>query len=177
MHKFLFMNIVDIDGKKIEVTDISEAIKCFQPCNTKTKYTMLIGKVHLRMPAEDSLFTIAFAQQRHAERVSIGLPENEKSGIQIIYDFKKEYKREVKTYDQYTLKPIKTNNSSELSWQQANTGEKMLRLNGEIHFGSLFGIISKIPVFLGCLLAASLPITGFYIWWGRHNRFKRLVKL
>ena len=33
-----------------------------------------------------------------------------------------------------------------------------------IHTGSLGGIITRILWFLGALLGASLPLTGYYIW-------------
>jgi uncharacterized iron-regulated membrane protein len=42
--------------------------------------------------------------------------------------------------------------------------------SGAIHYGSIFGWPSKILMFFGCLVAASLPITGFYIWWGRRKK-------
>ncbi|MEO7990252.1 MAG: PepSY-associated TM helix domain-containing protein [Chryseolinea sp.] len=30
----------------------------------------------------------------------------------------------------------------------------------------------KILAFFASLIAASLPVTGFYIWWGRRNKNK-----
>lgn len=39
-----------------------------------------------------------------------------------------------------------------------------------IHTGSIFGIFGKIIVFLAVLIAASLPITGFLIWYRKKYR-------
>ncbi|MEO8961981.1 MAG: PepSY-associated TM helix domain-containing protein [Ginsengibacter sp.] len=49
-------------------------------------------------------------------------------------------------------------------------------MNYDIHTGQLLGLAGKILAFLASLIAASLPITGFYIWWGRKKK-KHKMKL
>lgn len=51
-----------------------------------------------------------------------------------------------------------------------NNGEKVQALNYDIHVGTIGGWPTKILTFLMSLVVASLPITGFYIWWGRKNK-------
>lgn len=51
-----------------------------------------------------------------------------------------------------------------------NWGEKMIAANYDIHTGSIFGIWTKILAFIISLICASLPITGFLVWWGRKNK-------
>jgi uncharacterized iron-regulated membrane protein len=46
-------------------------------------------------------------------------------------------------------------------------------MNYDIHIGSIFGLTGRIAMFLAVLIGASLPITGFYIWWGRNNKKKK----
>lgn len=48
------------------------------------------------------------------------------------------------------------------------------RSNFDFHTGRIraLGIGSKIVYFIIALIAASLPITGFYIWWGRRHKKK-----
>jgi uncharacterized iron-regulated membrane protein len=48
--------------------------------------------------------------------------------------------------------------------QNASTAEKIKNSIYGIHTGAIFGIASKIIVFLAVLVGASLPITGFIMW-------------
>jgi uncharacterized iron-regulated membrane protein len=56
--------------------------------------------------------------------------------------------------------------------------DKVARSNYDLHTGRIqaLGIGSKIIWFLAALMAASLPVTGFLIWWGRRRK-KPLVRL
>lgn len=42
-----------------------------------------------------------------------------------------------------------------------------------LHVGSWAGMWSKVPYFIVCLLGASFPITGVYLWWQKRSRRKR----
>jgi len=50
--------------------------------------------------------------------------------------------------------------------------DKVMRSNYDFHTGRIriLGIGSKIIYFLASLFAASLPVTGFLIWWGRRKK-------
>lgn len=51
--------------------------------------------------------------------------------------------------------------------------EKQLKVDNAIwvlHMGNWMGQFGKFITFLGGLIASSLPITGFYIWWGRRKK-------
>ncbi|WP_173969746.1 PepSY-associated TM helix domain-containing protein [Flavobacterium bizetiae] len=48
----------------------------------------------------------------------------------------------------------------------------LMRSNYSLHIGAIGGIPTKIVYFLGSLICASLPVTGFYIWWGRKKKQK-----
>uniref|UniRef100_UPI0039A481AD PepSY-associated TM helix domain-containing protein n=1 Tax=Ornithobacterium rhinotracheale TaxID=28251 RepID=UPI0039A481AD len=55
-----------------------------------------------------------------------------------------------------------------------NFGEKVIAANYDIHVGAIGGIWTKILAFIASLICASLPITGFLVWWGRNNKkYKR----
>lgn len=54
-----------------------------------------------------------------------------------------------------------------------NFGEKAVAANYDIHVGAIFGIWSKILAFISSLICASLPITGFLVWWGRRKKNKK----
>ncbi len=50
--------------------------------------------------------------------------------------------------------------------------DKIAKTNFDFHTGRIriLGLGSKIIYFLASLIAASLPITGFLIWWGRNQK-------
>lgn len=54
-----------------------------------------------------------------------------------------------------------------------NAGEKIIGMNYDIHVGAIGGLAGKIIAFLVSLVCASLPITGFYIWWGKQKKKKK----
>lgn len=69
-------------------------------------------------------------------------------------------------FDQKTLetRPVK-HQYGKLS--ESKFADTLMRLNYDVHVGSVFGIPGKLIMCLFSLLIASLPITGFLIWYGR----------
>jgi uncharacterized iron-regulated membrane protein len=67
-------------------------------------------------------------------------------------------------YDQYSGKLVKS-----MTFDKLNRGEKMLYMNYDIHVGAILGIPGKILAFIVSLICASLPITGFMIYWGKRT--------
>jgi uncharacterized iron-regulated membrane protein len=67
-------------------------------------------------------------------------------------------------------------NSGELlhthDMKDKNFGEKAVGANYDIHVGSILGLPTKIIAFIVSLICASLPVTGFMIWWGRRKKKK-----
>jgi len=49
----------------------------------------------------------------------------------------------------------------------SNTAEWISRSNFGLHTGFIGGLTTKILYFIASLICASLPITGFYVWWGK----------
>src|SRR5690606_36647497 len=54
-------------------------------------------------------------------------------------------------------------------------GEKMRSLNFDLHVGSIGGMFTRILAFLISLICASLPVTGFIIWYNKHKKRKKSV--
>lgn len=50
------------------------------------------------------------------------------------------------------------------------------RSNYSLHVGAIGGLTTKIIYFAASLICASLPLTGFYIWWGRKKKKKAAFK-
>ncbi|KUJ61856.1 hypothetical protein AR687_09835 [Flavobacteriaceae bacterium CRH] len=74
-------------------------------------------------------------------------------------------------FDQYTGKLLNTK-----TYADKNNGEKIRSLNYAIHSGGILGLPGKILAFFASLICASLPVSGFYIWWGRNNKKKKSTK-
>jgi uncharacterized iron-regulated membrane protein len=75
-------------------------------------------------------------------------------------------------YDQYTAKELTATGSYAGTFKDASAADKIVRMNYDLHVGAILGLPGKILVFFASLIAASLPVTGFMIWWGRKSRTK-----
>ncbi|WP_160717448.1 PepSY-associated TM helix domain-containing protein [Chitinophaga solisilvae] len=52
---------------------------------------------------------------------------------------------------------------------------QLRKANYGLHVGAIGGFATKLLYFLGSLICASLPVTGFYIWWHRGKKSGRKV--
>jgi uncharacterized iron-regulated membrane protein len=73
-------------------------------------------------------------------------------------------------YDQYTGARLKAKGSWDGAFAKAKFADKLMRLNYDMHVGAVLGIAGKLLAFFASLIAASLPVTGFLIWWGRKKK-------
>jgi uncharacterized iron-regulated membrane protein len=74
------------------------------------------------------------------------------------------------TFDQYTLKPLNRKDPYSIPYEKAGFGQKVRKMNYDIHIGAILGLPGKVMAFLAALIGASLPITGFLVWWGKRNK-------
>jgi uncharacterized iron-regulated membrane protein len=86
------------------------------------------------------------------------------------------YNRESYTFDQHTLKELKGTDVYSVAYADAGFGGKLRKMNYDIHIGSILGFPGKVLAFLASLIGASLPITGFLIWYGRKFKKKNAGK-
>ena len=78
-------------------------------------------------------------------------------------------------FDQYTMEELSVDHLYGRI-NDANNADLLRRMNYDIHVGAILGLPGKILAFFASLIFASLPITGFYIWWGRKNKKKEKNK-
>ena len=78
-------------------------------------------------------------------------------------------------YDQYTLQELPATGVYAGSFKDAGIADKIARMNYDIHVGAVFGITGKVLAFLGSLICASLPVTGFLVWRGRKKKKSKMV--
>tara|TARA_R110002050_G_scaffold154128_4_gene281934 strand:- start:6126 stop:7274 length:1149 start_codon:yes stop_codon:yes gene_type:complete len=82
------------------------------------------------------------------------------------------YDSDFRFFDQNTLEEIETPGIYG-KYKDANVADKIQRMNYDIHIGAIGGITGKIIAFIISLLTASLPVTGFLLWYGRHYKKKK----
>lgn len=51
------------------------------------------------------------------------------------------------------------------SWRDAHAMERLRSLSLAVHFGSIYGLPSKIAAVAGCIAVPVLCATGYLIWW------------
>ena len=57
-------------------------------------------------------------------------------------------------------------------YQNYNAADAVRASNYVLHTGSMFGMAGKILAFLASFISASLPVTGFLIWWNKRKKKK-----
>jgi len=80
------------------------------------------------------------------------------------------YNNQGYTFDQHTLKELPKNKVYGAEFAGAPFGTKLRKMNYDIHVGSILGFPGKVLAFLSSLIGASLPVTGFLVWWGKRNK-------
>ncbi|MCX2679285.1 PepSY-associated TM helix domain-containing protein [Galbibacter sp. EGI 63066] len=69
--------------------------------------------------------------------------------------------------DIYQYHPKSGELIEQLTYEEKTNGEKLKSMNYTIHVGSILGLPGKILAFFVSLIIASLPITGFFVWYNR----------
>jgi uncharacterized iron-regulated membrane protein len=89
------------------------------------------------------------------------------------------YNKAVNFFDQKMLTELSPLMQSDQPYNNLSTGEKLFRMNFDIHTGQILGLPTKILAFFACMIGASMPVTGFMIWynrkWGSRKRRKKFV--
>ncbi|MDO1446848.1 PepSY-associated TM helix domain-containing protein [Rhodocytophaga aerolata] len=122
-------------------------------------------------PVVDKIWHKMKAEHAGAQSIEVHFPEHHNSSIlAAINDDASTYWRiDYRFFDQFTLEELSVSHQ----WgrfHEASAADKLMRMNYDIHVGAIMGLPGKILAFFASLIAASLPVTGFYIWWGRKNK-------
>ncbi|MFH6960249.1 PepSY-associated TM helix domain-containing protein [Flavobacterium aquidurense] len=106
--------------------------------------------------------------KENKEAVIIHFPDEPKDDFYACTDMNKGVWRDL-YFNSQTLELLP---SSQDYIGDARFSKWLMRSNYSLHIGAIGGIPTKIVYFLGSLICASLPVTGFYIWWGRKKKQK-----
>lgn len=69
-------------------------------------------------------------------------------------------------YDRYTLEPLEMEGSK---FGRSRFADRLSMMNYDIHIGSVLGFPGKLLAFFISLICASLPVTGFLVWWNKRK--------
>ncbi len=136
-----------------------------EPLSDTTKIAQAVS-----MPV-DKLWLQVQQEHRDAETIDMHFPSTDSSSIEVAVntDADTYWKTDYRFFDQYTMKELPVNHIYG-RFKDAKAADKLLRMNYDIHVGAIWGLPGKILAFCGSLIAASLPVTGFMIWWGRRKK-------
>lgn len=119
----------------------------------------------------DKLWVQMQQEHRDARIIEMHFPDNNKSPLLVEVNTNADtyWKTDYIFFDQYSMKELPVDHIySRL--KDAKGADKLMRMNYDIHVGAIWGLPGKILAFCASLIAASLPITGFMIWWGRRKK-------
>lgn len=107
--------------------------------------------------------------------IIISIPGKPSDAIEaLVYKQKNTYyNMDVYNFDQKSLKQIPEKATFSGKYSEANVPNKIRRMNYDIHVGSVLGLPGKFIAFFVSLISATLPITGFIIWWGKQKFGKK----
>ena len=129
-----------------------------------------LSKINL---IDQAYFTAINDYEGQAKRISIYIPDKKQTALRIgvnpsektYYDEKYDY------YDQLTGRKIK-----ETGFKERSIGGKVAYMYYDIHIGKILGLPGQLLAFFASLISASLPITGFIIWYGRNKKKRKFKK-
>ena len=90
---------------------------------------------------------------------------NDPIRINLRYPYQIVRKQNVFEFDQYSGQLLKSE-----YYKDYTTADKVKHANRTLHTGQAFGLFGKIIMFLASLFSATLPVTGFLIWYQKKNK-------
>lgn len=154
---FYFIVFKSTGGTKAPQFIVPENITQYRNTNLMISIDELIPKLKRENP--EALNYELHYPTSDSSSVFVELGRNEDLNYNVDYRF----------FDQYTLEEINTL-SIYGKYEDADFSDLVIRMNYDIHIGSIGGIYGKILAFIISLLSASLPVTGFFIWWGKYKK-------
>lgn len=123
--------------------------------------------------AVDKIWALMQKEYPTAKSIEVHPPENDSTAIAANANPEEGtfWKMDYRYFDQYTLEEKEVTHIYG-KYGNANNADKLMRMNYDLHTGAIFGLAGKIFAFSISLLIATLPISGFYIWWGRNRKKK-----
>lgn len=90
--------------------------------------------------------------------------------VSVVHKRNSYYQTDNLFFDQYTLKSLEGVGPYAGKYKEVSGANQFRRMNLEIHDGRIGGIFGKVLAFLASLIGASLPVTGFIIWFRKKRK-------
>ncbi|WP_316811555.1 PepSY-associated TM helix domain-containing protein [Pedobacter heparinus] len=136
------------------------------------------GKFYTPEKAMDLAWNKVITRHPKSQGFYYNFPDTSKAkatiGITVYPNTGQFYNSKGYTFDQHTLAELKREDVYSRDYETAGFPTKLRKMNYDIHVGSILGFPGKVLAFLASLIGASLPITGFLVWYGR--KFKKKKK-
>ncbi|WP_438711238.1 PepSY-associated TM helix domain-containing protein [Aquimarina muelleri] len=128
-------------------------------------------------PPYDQLIPTLYKAYSEAKSFELHYPENDSTTVlvEVSNSAGLYYDMDYLFFDQNTLQEVETT-SIYGKYKDAGFADKVIRMNYDIHVGSIGGLAGKIIAFLASLICASLPVTGVLLWYGRAYKKRPQVK-
>jgi uncharacterized iron-regulated membrane protein len=135
--------------------------------NVVTKVDTLQAVPAAAQPLPDLIYRTVRRRSPQAEMVLIGPTGTGKAPA-----YCWAYQRALHYYqrDEYAFHPVSGQLLQAQFHASRSPGGKLSEMNYDLHTGQIMGLGGKIVAFLASLLAASLPVTGTLLWWGRRHK-------
>lgn len=187
-YSMLFLLAIGLTGMVYGIKWYSESMywatsggKSLGEFSRLTSDSLQANKFYTPEKAIDKAFVFAMKENPKSEGFYYTFPDTarKKSTINItVYPTAGQfYNNKSYQFDQHTLKQLKgTNPVYDVDYEEAGFGSRLRKMNYDIHVGSILGLPGKVLAFLASLIGASLPVTGFLVWWGRKYGKNKKVK-
>ena len=178
-YSFLLVLLLALTGMYYGITWVNKAMYWSTNWGATLPERSSVGSdtTKINQPAE---FTAAFdkeirgilTQYKDPHYLTITYPDKEKKdgtiSVYIRNNLDRQFNNRYYSYDQYTGAFLPSSITLfNKDYYELSAGEKFRRLNFDIHVGSIWGFPSKVLAFFLTVIAGSLPITGFIIWYNR----------
>ncbi|MBX3255833.1 MAG: PepSY domain-containing protein [Chitinophagaceae bacterium] len=100
------------------------------------------------------------------DAIIVSFPQKASDVIALCVDMRNGVWRYV-NLDQHSLEPVA---STQKKMKDEEFALYLRRSNYTLHVGAFGGLPVKILFFLASLICASLPVTGFLVWWGKKKK-------
>lgn len=147
-----------------------QSLTYYEPASAIPSFSASLGE---GAPAIDRVWELMKKEYPGAAVIEVHIPATDSSSIAANAnpDAGTYWQTDYRYFDQYTLEELEVDHIYG-KLENANAGDKLLRMNYDIHVGAIAGLPGKFIMFFASLICASLPVTGFIIWWGRRNKDK-----
>ncbi|MGB6153403.1 MAG: PepSY-associated TM helix domain-containing protein [Pricia sp.] len=151
-----------IGGQKDVTFRIPESGRAFAETSESKPIDKLLPRLWREHPEAKS-FEVHYP---HAATSSIYVEVSNTAGVY--------YDSDYLFFDQNTLAPIPSQTIYQ-KYKEMELSDKILRMNYDIHVGAIAGLPGKILAFLISIMIASLPVTGFLIYWGKRKKKNKRI--